>query len=76
MILTSDWTENLIHLAQLRHYVSSNEGRIQGLWIQISSCATIIKLWLTSGLYVSLVGLLVRLILTLLDKRLVADAVE
>ncbi|MBA2487120.1 MAG: hypothetical protein H0V35_13710 [Nitrospira sp.] len=46
MILTADWTENLIHLAQLRHYVSSNEGRIQGLWIQIpaarrsSSCGS------------------------------------
>ncbi|MDP9132500.1 MAG: hypothetical protein M3M98_05125 [Nitrospirota bacterium] len=76
MILTADWTENLIHLAQLRHYVSSNEGRIQGLWIQISSCATIIKLWLTSGLYVSLVGLVVRMIFTLSDRRLVSDAVE
>ncbi len=76
MILTADWTENLIHLAQLRHYVSSNEGRIQGLWIQISSCATIIKLWLTSGLYVSLVGLVVRMIFTLSDRRLVPDVVE
>ncbi len=76
MILTADWTENLIQLAQLRHYVSSNEGRLQGLWIQISSCATIIKLWLTSGLYVSLVGLVVRMIFTLSDRRLVADAAE
>ncbi|MBA2484799.1 MAG: hypothetical protein H0V35_01635 [Nitrospira sp.] len=76
IILTADWTENLIQLAQLRHYVSSSEGRIQGLWIQISSCATIIKLWLTSGLYVSLVGLVVRMIFTLSDRRLVPDAVE
>ena len=76
MILTADWTENLIQLAQLRHYVSSNEGRIQGLWIQVSSCATIIKLWLTSGLYVSLIGLVVKMVLTLSDRRMVTDAAE
>lgn len=75
MILTTDWTENLIQLAQLRQYVASNEGRIQSFWIQASSCATIIKLWLTSGLYVSLVGFAVRMIFTLSDRRL-ANAAE
>ena len=76
IILTADWTENLIQLAQLRHYVPSNEGRIQNLWIQVSSCATIIKLWLTSGLYVSLAGLVVRMILTFSDRHLVTDVAE
>lgn len=76
IIVMADWTENLIQLAQLRHYVSSNESRIQDLWIQVSSCATIIKLWLTSGLYVSLIGLVVRMILTLSDRRMVTDVAK
>jgi hypothetical protein len=76
MILTADWTEHLIQLAQLRHYLSSNEGRIQNLWIEIYGCATIIKLWLTSGLYMSLVGLAIRLGVTRSDRRLAADAAD
>jgi hypothetical protein len=76
MILTADWTEHLIQLAQLRHYVSSNESRIQDLWIEIYGCATIIKLWLTSGLYMSLVGVVIRLVVTRSDRRLAADAAD
>ncbi len=72
MILTADWMEHLIQLAQLRHYVPSNEGRIHNFWVQMSSCATMIKLWLTLGLYVSLVGFVLRMILTLSDQRLAA----
>lgn len=76
MIAMADWTENLIQLAQLRHYVPSDESRIQDLWIHLSSCATIIKLWLTSGLYMSLIGLVVRMVFTLSDRRVTADALE
>ncbi len=76
VIAMADWTENLIHLAQLRHYVSSNESPIQNLWIQLSSVATMIKLWLTSGLYISLIGLVVRMVLTLSDRHVAADALE
>jgi hypothetical protein len=76
MILTADWTEHFIQLAQLRHSVPSDEGRIQNLLIQISSCATMIKLWLTLGLYVSLLGLLLKLIVSCSDRRLVMDATE
>ena len=76
MIVTADWTEHLIHLAQLRHYVPSNQGRTHTFWIQMSSCATMIKLWLTLGLYVSLVGFVLRMILTLSDRRLAAAAAE
>ena len=76
MILTADWTEHLIQLVQLRHYLPSTEGRIQSLWVPISNCATIIKLWLTFGFYVSLAGLVVRMILTLSDRQLVTDTSE
>ena len=76
MILTAEWTEHLIQLAQLRHYVSSNQGHTHTFWIQISGCATTIKLWLTLGLYVSLVGFVLRMILTLTDRRLAAAAAE
>ncbi|MCS6289437.1 MAG: hypothetical protein H8K10_10715 [Nitrospira sp.] len=76
MILTADWTEHLIQLVQLRHYLPSTEGRIQSLWVRISNCATIIKLWLTLGFYVSLAGLVVRMILTLSDRRLVTAGDE
>ena len=76
MILTADWTEHLIQLVQLRHYLPSTEGRIQSLWVRMSNCATIIKLWLTLGFYVSLAGLVVRMILTLSDRRLVTAAGE
>ena len=76
MVLTADWTEHLIQLVQLRHYLPSTESRIQSLWVRISNCATIIKLWLTFGFYVSLAGLVVRMILTLSDRHLVPDAGE
>ena len=76
LTLTADWTEHLIQLAQLRHYLSSNGGRIQSLWIEIYGCATIIKLWLTSGLYMSLLGLAIRLVVTRSDRRLAADAAD
>lgn len=76
MITIADWMESLIQLAQLRHYVSSNEQYIQNLWIQLSHCATIIKLWLTSGLYVSLAGLVLKMIFTVSGRRLANDATE
>ena len=76
MILTADWTEHLIQLVQLRHYLPSTEARMPDLWVRISNGATIIKLWLTLGLYVSLAGLVVRMILTLSDRRLVSDAAK
>ncbi len=55
---------------------SLREGRIHNFWIQMSSCATMIKLWLTLNLYVSLVGFVLRMILTLSDRRLAAAAAE
>lgn len=76
VITMADWLENLIQLAQLRHYVSSNEQCVQSLWIQLSSLATIIKLWIASGLYVSLAGLVLKMLLTFSGRRLASDAVE
>ena len=74
MIITADWTEHLIQLAQFRHYVPSHEGRMHNFWIQMSGCATMIKLWLTLGFYVSLVGLVVRMISALSIRRPAAAA--
>ncbi|WHZ23955.1 MAG: hypothetical protein OJF47_003067 [Nitrospira sp.] len=63
--LAADWTENLVQLNQLGRFQDGSEGdgNLQGAWIRVSSCATIIKLWLMSSLYVAL-GLLVWDILT------------
>lgn len=76
MIMLADWLENLIQLAQLRHYVSSDEQYVQGVWIQLSSCATLIKLWLTGGLYIALAGLLVKMLFTCSGRRLASHVVE
>lgn len=73
MMLIAEWTEYLIQLAQLRQYVASDESRIQHVWIQISSCETTLRLWLTLGLYVSLVELVLRTIFTV-PNRPVAGA--
>ncbi len=70
IILTAVWTENLIQVAQLCSYVFPNEGLIQYLWIKVSCFATIIKLWLTLGLYVSLAGMVVRLMVMPSHRRL------
>ncbi|ULA60839.1 MAG: conserved membrane protein of unknown function [Nitrospira sp.] len=76
MITMADWLENLIQLAQLRHYMSSNEQYVQSRWIQLSSCATIVKLWLTSGLYITLVGLILNFLFTFSGRRLANDAAK
>ena len=76
MILTADWTEHLIQLVQRRQYLPPTEPRIQSLWVRVSNCATTIKLWLTLGFYFSLAGLIVRMLLTLSDRRLLTDAGE
>lgn len=74
MILTADWAENLLQLAQLSHSVSSNKSRAQNLWIEISACATTITLWLTLGLYISLMGLVAKLMVMLSHRRLLVSA--
>ncbi len=74
IIVMADWAENLLQLAQRRHSGSSHEDRIQNLWLEISACATIIKLWLALGLYVSLVGLVVKFIVVRSHRRLTVNA--
>lgn len=76
LITMADWLENLIQLAQLRYYVSSNEQSVQSGWIRLSSCATIVKLWVTSGLYISLAGLILTMLFTCSGRRLATDAAE
>ena len=75
VIMTVDWTEHLIHLLQLRDQIPSNEGRLETLVIHISSYATVVKLWFTLGLYVSLIGLIVKVIVKS-DRCLEVDAIE
>ena len=40
----ADWTENLIHLAQLRLFRQSGSAGLQSDWIRVASSATIVKL--------------------------------
>jgi hypothetical protein len=75
VIMTTDWTDHLIQLLQFRHCVSSNGERFETLVIQISSYATVIKTWLTLGLYVSLVGLTVKGFVRFWNRGLEVDAV-
>ncbi len=76
IIMIADWLENLVQAAQLRHYTSPNEQYAKSLWIQLASCSTIMKLWLTSGLYISLAGLILNMLCTFTERRLATDAVE
>lgn len=76
IVIVADWTEHLIQLAQLRYYLSPNGRRVQDLWIRMSGCATIIKLWLTSGLYVSLARLVISMIVTYSTRRMMTNATE
>ena len=72
----ADWLEGLMLLAQLRHYMSPNQQYAESLLIRLSSFATIIKLWLTSGLYVTLAGLVLKMLFTFPGRRLASDAAE
>lgn len=74
MILTADWTEHLLQLAQLSHSVSTSQGRAQNLWLELSGCAITITLWLTLGLYLRLMGLVAKLMVMLAHRRLLAEA--
>lgn len=43
LMAVADWTENLIHLGQLRRFVES--GDVSAGWIALASSATVLKLW-------------------------------
>ncbi|MGC3973964.1 MAG: hypothetical protein QM771_06225 [Nitrospira sp.] len=75
MITMADCLENLVQAAQLR-YMSPNEPSAESLWLRLADCATILKLWLTSGLYVTLAGLLLNMFCTFSERHLATDAVE
>jgi hypothetical protein len=53
----ADWTENLIHLAQLRSYLEKGREGLQAGWIQIASVATTAKILFFVGTLVLLIGL-------------------
>ncbi len=75
MITIADFLDTLAQAAQLR-YMSPNEQYAKSLWIQLASCSTIMKPWLTSGLYVTLAGLILNMLCTFTERRLATDAVE
>ena len=76
LITLADWLENLVQAAQLRYFTSSHEPCAKSLWIQLASCSTVMKIWLTSGLYVTLAGLILTMLCTFSERRLTTDAVE
>ncbi len=76
LITLADWLENLVQAAQLRHVTSSHEPCAKSLWIQLARCSTVMKIWLTSGLYVTLAGLILTMLCTFSERRLTTDAVE
>lgn len=76
IITMADWLESLMLLAQLRHYMSPNQQYAGSLCVRLSSCATIIRLWLAGGFYVSLAGLVLKMLLTFPSRRLASDAAE
>jgi hypothetical protein len=53
----ADWTENLIHLAQLRSYLEKGNEGLQAGWIQIASAATMTKIVFFVGTLVLLICL-------------------
>ncbi|HEY3475236.1 MAG TPA: hypothetical protein VGK56_11545 [Anaerolineales bacterium] len=55
----TDWTENLIHLAQLELFVEKGKEGLHSVWIQIASAATTIKIVFFAGTLILLIGLAV-----------------
>jgi hypothetical protein len=57
--MIADWTENLIHLSQLRLYMENGNDGLQPGWIQIASAATTVKLLFLTGALVLIIILAV-----------------
>lgn len=57
LTVLADWTENVVHLQQLRRYIEQGQQGIQAHWIRIASAATIIKLWLFTLTSIWLIGM-------------------
>lgn len=55
----ADWTENLIHLSQLRFYRENGKNGLQPGWIRIASAATTVKLLFFTGALVLIIILTV-----------------
>lgn len=57
LTMIADWTENLVHLNQLRLYMESGKAGLEPRWIQVASIATIVKLFFFSGMLLLLIYL-------------------
>jgi hypothetical protein len=53
--MIADWSENLIHLSQLRLYMESGNTGLQPGWVQIASVATTVKLLFFTGALVLII---------------------
>jgi hypothetical protein len=59
--LLADWTENFVHLKQLKRYASGGQGALQESWIRVASTATFLKLSFFAASWLILLCLIVRL---------------
>lgn len=57
LMALADWTENLIHLSQLKRFVLHGESALESSLIQIASLATCIKLLFSFVLVMLFIGL-------------------
>ena len=59
----ADWSENLIHLAQLRLFTQRGSAGLQADWIRVASTATIVKLLFFWGTLLLLILLAIYTVL-------------
>lgn len=57
IVVSSDWTENLLQLGQLRQFVEGGAEALQESWIRVASVATVIKLISFAGATAVCIGL-------------------
>jgi hypothetical protein len=57
LTIVSDWTENLVQLAQLRRYMQSGADALDPGWIGVASVATVLKLTFFSVCSVAVLAL-------------------
>jgi hypothetical protein len=59
----ADWTENLVHIGQLRRYTDGSAAALHSGWIRVASAATVLKLTSFAGTTLLLAGLIVGVII-------------
>lgn len=62
LAVAADWTENLVHLGLTRNVPITGNFDPGAVWVGIASTATIVKIWVLLGSYLSLVWFCGRLV--------------